>query len=174
MKDKTSIQDLQARGFYPYPAGSAAELLCANGEVHVGMKDGVQYVLRFGETVADTGDEPTEGRNRYLFVTARVDMDKFPQPELEVVPDLPKGAEEPAVGPTARKTRQTMRRNRPEDARTSRNRKMPRTGQPKPKRTAKRPKRPSCRNVNASTAKTNANWMIGTRESRRPRNGLRN
>ncbi len=57
------------------------------------MKDGVQYILRFGETVADTGEEPTEGRNRYLFVTARVDMDKFPQPELEVMPDLPAGSE---------------------------------------------------------------------------------
>jgi hypothetical protein len=93
LKDDASIQDLQARGFYPYEAGGATELYCANGEVHVGTKDGVQYILRFGETVADTGEEPAEGRNRYLFVTARVDMDKFPQPELEAMPDLPAGSE---------------------------------------------------------------------------------
>ncbi|MCL4201387.1 MAG: DUF4340 domain-containing protein [Pirellulaceae bacterium] len=94
MKDLASQKDLQARGFYPYETAGAAELYCANGEVHVGMKDGVQYVLRFGETVADTGDEPAEGRNRYLFVTARVNMDKFPQPELEAVPELPSGVKE--------------------------------------------------------------------------------
>ncbi len=95
MKDVDSQDDLVARGFYPYSTGNdTAELLCANGEVHVGMKEGVEYVLRFGETVANTGDEPTEGKNRYLFVTARVDMDKFPQPETETPPELPAGAKE--------------------------------------------------------------------------------
>ncbi|TVS14277.1 MAG: DUF4340 domain-containing protein [Planctomycetaceae bacterium] len=98
LKDDDSVKDLQTRGFYPYGSGETAELFCANGEVHVGMKDGVQYVLRFGETVADTGDEPTEGRNRYLFVTARVDMDKFPQPELEAVPELPTEGQEEGNG----------------------------------------------------------------------------
>ena len=98
LKDDASVKDLQARGFYPYGSGETAELFSANGEVHVGMKDGVQYVLRFGETVAATGDEPTEGRNRYLFVTARVDMDKFPQPELEAVPELPTAAQEEESG----------------------------------------------------------------------------
>jgi hypothetical protein len=98
VKDDASVKDLQARGFYPYESGETAELFCANGEVHVGMKEGVQYVLRFGETVAESGDEPTEGRNRYLFVTARVDMDKFPQPELETVPELPSGVQEEGNG----------------------------------------------------------------------------
>ncbi len=98
LKDDASVKDLQDRGFYPHGSGDTAELFSAHGEVHVGMKDGVQYILRFGETVADTGDEPTEGLNRYLFVTARVDMDKFPQPELEEVPELPSGVQEEGNG----------------------------------------------------------------------------
>lgn len=101
LKDEASVKDLQARGFYLSGSGETAELFSANGEVHVGMKNGVQYVLRFGETVADTSDEPTEGRNRYLFVTARVDMDKFPQPELEAVPELPPGVQEEENGNSA-------------------------------------------------------------------------
>ena len=71
-------------------AGGDPELLSANGEVHIGMEDGVQYVLRFGEALAGSTDEDSEGENRYLFAMARVDMSKLPAPELE---DLPEGGE---------------------------------------------------------------------------------
>jgi len=68
------------RGFYAVSSRekSGTELLNANGELYVGMKEGVQYVLRFGDSVAGTSSE-SDGQNRYLLVTARVDMSKFPR-----------------------------------------------------------------------------------------------
>lgn len=93
--------DLAKRGYYV--TRDTRELLSAHGEVHVGMKDGVEYVLRFGEAIAGSSDdEKEEGestedtkekKNRYLFAMARVDMSKLPAPELEDVPDLPEGAD---------------------------------------------------------------------------------
>ncbi len=91
LQDRASQDDLRARGFWTHepPGGDAAELLSAHGEVHIGMQDGVQYVLRFGETAAPPSDEESEGEHRYLFVTARMDEEKFPQPELAPLPELP-------------------------------------------------------------------------------------
>lgn len=102
--------DLAKRGYYV--TRDTRELLSANGEVRVGMKDGVEYVLRFGETLAGTSDDEAVGaegteepeateekKNRYLFAMARVDMSKLPAPELEDVPELPEGAAaEPPAG----------------------------------------------------------------------------
>jgi len=89
MKAAEGLEDLFKRGFYPVRiAGGEPELLSANGEVHIGMKDGVEYVLRFGEALAGSTDEETEGKNRYLFAMARVDMSKLPAPELEDLPKL--------------------------------------------------------------------------------------
>jgi len=89
--------DLQKRGFYLVgTADRKYELLCANGEVHIGMKDGVEYLLRFGETLAGSSDdEETEGKNRYLFAMARLDMSRLPEPEVEDLPPLPEGVTEP-------------------------------------------------------------------------------
>jgi len=89
-KDDEGVLDLAKHGFYMVPtAGGEVELLSANGEVSVGTKDGVEYVLRFGET-EQSGETPEgEGQNRYLFVTTRVDMSKFPQPDLQPLPELP-------------------------------------------------------------------------------------
>ncbi len=65
------------------------------------LKDGVQYVLRFGnvkgveETKQEEGAEAGKdeaakanqvGANRYLLVTTRVDESKFPPPELAEIP----------------------------------------------------------------------------------------
>lgn len=91
MKDREGVEDLFKRGFYPVRIGkNDPELLSANGEVHVTVKEGVQYVLRFGESLSGTGEEG-EGQNRYLFAMARVDMSKFPEPELQTLPELPGG-----------------------------------------------------------------------------------
>lgn len=92
--------DLMKRGFYfnPNKLGTESELLSANGDVHIGMKDGVEYVLRFGETLATTGEEGG-GQDRYLFVTTRVDMSKFPEPELQPLPDAAGAKKEPAAKP---------------------------------------------------------------------------
>lgn len=95
MKNQEAQEDLLKRGFYPVRvAGGPLELLCANGEVHVGMKDGVEYVLRFGEIAPAAPGETSEGQNRYLFVTTRVDMSKFPEPELPALPEPPAGAKD--------------------------------------------------------------------------------
>lgn len=91
-KDAEGARDLMNRGFYLIPRGPGNfELLSANGEIQIGMKDGVQYVLRFGEETQDS-DGGNTGKNRYLFVMAQVDMSKFPEPELETVPELPEDA----------------------------------------------------------------------------------
>lgn len=90
MKDREGVQSLIARGFIPLQIGSnPVELRASNGEVHVGMKDGVEYILRFGN-IAGAQEGSDEGKlNRYLFVTARVDENKFPEPQLEPLPDAP-------------------------------------------------------------------------------------
>ena len=92
-QDKEGSADLNRRGFYVVPAGGGQyDVLSANGELYVGMDEGYEYVLRFGDAQATSSaaDTDQEGENRYLLVTARVDMAKFPPPELEVLPELPK------------------------------------------------------------------------------------
>lgn len=92
LDEKETIEDLATRGFLasPSPDDEKVTLWSTNGEVHVGLKDGVEYILRFG---ASTGTESKEGLNRFLFVSARLDESKIPYPTLQ---ELPKSAE---VGP---------------------------------------------------------------------------
>jgi hypothetical protein len=93
-KNEEGLADLNRRGFYVVPAREGGyDVLSANGDVYVGMEDGTEYVLRFGNTLAGTGGDAEQGDSRYLFVMARVDMSKFPPPELEVVPELPEDSE---------------------------------------------------------------------------------
>jgi hypothetical protein len=106
MKDNESLLSLIQRGFAPVGgAGGAADLLASDGEVVTTMKDGVEYVLRFGElqNASAGGENPKEGEeqegqsvNRYLFVMARFNEDALEQPQLEEVPALPTGASEKA------------------------------------------------------------------------------
>ena len=85
--NEESLLSLTSRGFYLASVGGGApELHAANGELVVGLKDGVQYVLRFGE-IADVAQESEEGKlSRYLFVSARLDESKFPPLELAPLP----------------------------------------------------------------------------------------
>lgn len=100
MEDEESVQSLFSRGFFPsQPSANApSELRAANGELHVGMKDGVSYILRFGNVAgAESGDD---GKlSRYLFVTAFLDESKHPEPKLDPLPDLP--ATVPAAAPAS-------------------------------------------------------------------------
>ncbi|HUT89317.1 MAG TPA: DUF4340 domain-containing protein [Thermoguttaceae bacterium] len=107
-KDAESLQSLADRGFYPVKVGERIELVSTEGEVSVSMKDGVQYVLRFGQ-VAGRGEEaeekPEEGEekasddagdagvNRYLFVMAEFNPDAIAEPELEPMPGEEKAPE---------------------------------------------------------------------------------
>ena len=94
MDDDENRRSMMAHGYYASATGAGDfELYAANGEVYVGMKDGYEYILRFG-SVAMTDEGTDDGSlNRYLFVMARVDESKFPTPQLEPLPtsvDLPK------------------------------------------------------------------------------------
>ena len=101
LDDEKARSSLSQRGFYPIPTTPNAppEILSANGELTVGLKDGVEYVLRFGniEGVGDKEEEEgaedaegekksTGGVNRYLLVTTRVDDSHFPPPDLKDIP----------------------------------------------------------------------------------------
>ena len=54
VNDVEAVSSLQQRGFLPLPSGL---ILSTEGETVIGMKDGVEYVLRFGAgtTVTDPG-----------------------------------------------------------------------------------------------------------------------
>ena len=103
LKNTESLTSLQRRGFYPNPgqtSGDSIDFLAKSGELVVTLKDGVQYVLRFGNSAGaeinavdavDVNDaakaEDTVSFNRFMLVTARVDESKFPMPELERLPE---------------------------------------------------------------------------------------
>lgn len=103
--DPASQEALQKRGFYLVPVRDGAyQLLSNEGETRVSMKDGVDYVLRFGQIAAGTADEEKKegekgkaeepsGANRYLFVAAEFNPDAIKKPELQPLPEVP--AEEP-------------------------------------------------------------------------------
>lgn len=101
LDDRTAVQSLAQRGFFPVDNG---EMLSSTGETVVGMKDGVEYLLRFGsgttvaaageaandETAADgSASEAAEASGRYLFVTARFNESLLEKPTLEPVPEAP-------------------------------------------------------------------------------------
>jgi hypothetical protein len=105
-------QALTDLGFYPYSASEGKlEIYGANGELIVDTKDGVEYVLRFGEIApeihagpdkADKDKDKTAAENevkvhRYLFVTTQLSPSVSTPPELEPEPAGPEpAAEKPA------------------------------------------------------------------------------
>ena len=105
--DANNIQELQSsansliqKGFRPvneldkdgkplsYPNGKPKlKVVSQKGEVLVGMKDGVEYVLRFGETYrGPEDDENSTGDSRYIYAYARVNENLLEQPVLQPVP----------------------------------------------------------------------------------------
>jgi hypothetical protein len=113
--------DLMMKGFTATPGQDpdAGEIISSDGEVIATMKDGTEYVLRFGDltgrgddgaqegaaAAAATQEEPKPadggGVNRYLFVMARFNETAVKQPQLEQLPELPAGASEPTDGQPA-------------------------------------------------------------------------
>lgn len=102
-KNQAVVQSLQQKGFYTVavknPQGQQVPKVVSNkGEILVGMKDGVEYVLRFGETYRGIeDDENTTGTSRYIYAFARVNQSLLEAPELEPVP-------EPLLDPTPKKS----------------------------------------------------------------------
>jgi hypothetical protein len=103
-EDREAVLSLAQRGFYPFDSG---DILASDGETQVGMKDGVEYVLRFGNGTTVTGadtksaagasdktdDGGAEVTGRYLLVMARLNEALLAKPELEPVPDAPAKAD---------------------------------------------------------------------------------
>lgn len=96
MDNQQSLTSLYEQGFFPQETESGFEIFSTGGETIIGTNDGVQYVLRFGESDASLGmdEESTEngedsaiGLRRFLLVTTNVDETKFPYPDLEVRPE---------------------------------------------------------------------------------------
>jgi hypothetical protein len=111
--DSEAFNSLADRGFYLVSSNDHLELISSEGEITVLMKDGVQYVLRFGQ-VAGAGEEASDasetegeqdeaadedepksdgGVNRYLFVMAEFNPEAMPKPELEPLPEEGKASE---------------------------------------------------------------------------------
>ena len=99
VNDVEAVSSLQQRGFLPLPSGV---ILSTEGQAVIGMKDGVEYVLRFGAgtTVSEPGqvgsgedgdaaEESTETASRYLLVMAQFNKDLLEQPDLAELPSLP-------------------------------------------------------------------------------------
>jgi hypothetical protein len=87
------------RGFYLVGSREDGyELLSSEGEAVVSLKDGTQYVLRFGKMASSDDSQQDQERdaagkkesgarlNRYLFVLAQFDPKLIPKPALEALP----------------------------------------------------------------------------------------
>ena len=97
LSDQEAVTSLVQRGFIPVSTGvdGETEMLSANGEMSVTLKEGVRYIMRFGNVAGLTDEqdqsqtedgEASGGVNRYLLVTTEVADEKFPAPQLKSVP----------------------------------------------------------------------------------------
>ncbi len=110
--DQKTFMQLLSKGFVLYrPEKNAPlELFSNEGELRITMKNGVEYVLRFGEIAgagtAEEEDKPKQGDeqgedeektptgvNRYLLVMAEFNPDIIPEPKLEPLPEIKKNTE---------------------------------------------------------------------------------
>ena len=121
MNNVEALQNLVSKGFIPAQApgsGGAEELISSDGEVIATMKNGTEYVLRFGNLTnvgteggqtqqtaaagADAaGEDKDGGVHRYLFVMARFNEGAVKRPELQELPELPAQATETPADPAA-------------------------------------------------------------------------
>ena len=109
--DREAVTSMQQRGILPLKTG---EILSTDGETIVGMKDGVEYVLRFGAPTTVAGDSKAAGKadeeakeekgaepekdaggetsGRYLLVMARFNEQLLDKPTLDPLPEMPADA----------------------------------------------------------------------------------
>ncbi|MFP6621660.1 MAG: DUF4340 domain-containing protein, partial [Pirellulaceae bacterium] len=102
--DDTNQVKLQEYGFYPFPTKDENgkpidDVRSANGEVHVSLQDGIQYILRFGDiapadVVQSSSEDSSEEIYRYLVVMAKLDPSQLSPPELQPEITTPAPAEE--------------------------------------------------------------------------------
>ena len=107
VNDVEAVSSLQQRGFLPLSSGV---ILSTEGQTVIGMKDGVEYVLRFGagttvtepgkagsEEDGDAPEESAETAARYLLVMAQFNENLLEQPDLVELPSLPEDKAENAA-----------------------------------------------------------------------------
>jgi hypothetical protein len=99
LDDKESVLALVRKGFVPQKGkDGGSEIYASSGELLVGLRDGVQYLIRFGNSrEAQASDqEPAKDEapesnslalDRYMLVTAKLDESKFPSPQLQQIPE---------------------------------------------------------------------------------------
>ena len=99
LDNREAVASLMQRGFYLAKAGDKTAIYSNEGEVRCLMKDGVEYILRFGNMAgsgkgaaskddkekkdADTDDS---GVNRYIFAMAEFNPASIAKPELKPLP----------------------------------------------------------------------------------------
>ena len=95
-----AVESLGRKGFFVAKLDGQVELFSNEGEIRIVMKDGAEYVLRFGEIATggpskkndedakkDGAETTGSGLNRYLFVMADFNSDIIPKPQLEPLPE---------------------------------------------------------------------------------------
>ncbi len=97
LDDNQSVISLFNRGFVPQVSekDGSTEIFASSGEITVSLKDGVQYLLRFGnkDTSGGSSDSSESGKgnemalDRYLLVTCKLDESRFPPPNLKALPE---------------------------------------------------------------------------------------
>jgi hypothetical protein len=134
--DDTASHDLRRRGFHAVPVGTDQfDIVSNDGEAVVSMKDGIQYILRFGEVAgidsspdddkkkggdaskAKEGEDKSKtetaadskggGLSRYIMVMAQFNPDLLPKPDLEPLPEIKKAPEKKASGKAEPKSADT-------------------------------------------------------------------
>lgn len=120
MNNREALQDLISKGFAATATqeGGPQELISSSGEVIATMKNGTEYVLRFGNLTDVADQEKPDAKagaaaeqtsasaakndasahksdvHRYLFVMARLNEAAVKRPDLVKLPDLPPQAAE--------------------------------------------------------------------------------
>jgi hypothetical protein len=134
MADFTSnaaaVQSLAKKGFYAARAedGVGTELFSNEGEIHLLMKNGVEYVLRFGQITGsgpakDAGQKgkakdadkakESSGLNRYLLVMAEFNPSAIAKPQFETLPE-PAKVKQPEKKPDEKAAKDATAAKKPE------------------------------------------------------------
>ena len=107
---RDAIASLAQRGFFVAELTKGqVELFSNEGEIRIVMKDGVEYVLRFGEVAGASkkddkskdakkdaekaAEKKSDGLNRYLFVMAEFNPNIIPKPQFDPLPEAKKPEE---------------------------------------------------------------------------------
>ncbi len=125
-KDPKIAAALAQRGFYfaveESPDGKEeVALFSSNGEIHIAMKNGMKYLLRFGSPAgmgtenaeSEDGKEPESSvsLNRYLFIMTEFDESQIEKPALEPLPEVPTEGEEAAIAEAKKKLEDVEKSN---------------------------------------------------------------